>query len=91
MGPELVEIIAEGSESRGIELVQATSAGRAVCDELRLLENAKVLRDCGPAHCEAARQVADGKRSVDEAEKDRPASGFSEGVELRILVSHHLR
>ena len=91
MGPELVEVVAQRCEACWIELVEPAIPGRAVRDEVCVLEDTEVLRDRRSADGEPPCEIADRERSIDQAEEDGSPGGFAEGVELRVLVSHGLR
>src|SRR5436190_12851566 len=87
--PELVEVLAQGCEGLGIELVDPPVPLGAVDHQIGVLEDAQMLRDRRAADGEIRRQLADGKRALTQLGEDRPASGVADGVELGLLVSVH--
>ena len=89
--PEPVEVGAKRLDAGGVELVQASRARGAIDDQLRVLEDAEVLRNRRPADRKLAGNFADGQRTVEEPLDNRTASGVAECVHLRVRVSHHLR
>jgi hypothetical protein len=89
--PELVEIVAQGIEALGVDLVQAAGALAVVHYKVGFFKDAEVLRDGGPGDREVASQFADRLRAVEQARKYCATSGVAECVELRSLVRIHLR
>ena len=89
--PEVIEVLAKGFERVGIEGVDAARAVGAIGHEPSVLEDAEMLRDRGTADGELARELPDGQRTLQQARQDRPARAVTQGVELRMFVSNHLR
>lgn len=89
LAPELFEIFAQCCKAGRIELIQAAIARRAVDHQVRLFQDAEVLRYRRAGDGEVFGQFSDGYRSVEEARQDGAAGGIAEGVELRLLVSGH--
>ena len=89
--PEVVEVLAQRFEGIGIEGVDAARPVGPIHDQPGVLQHAEVLRDRRPADGEITRQLADGSRPVDQAREDPAAGRIAERVELRVMVSVHLR
>jgi len=90
MIPESIEVVTESIDARGVQFVQPPVPGWAIDDEAGVFQDAQVLRDRRTAHGEAARELADRLRSIQQTFEDRPAGRIAEGVELlRMSVSNH--
>lgn len=89
LAPELFEIFAQSLKAGRVELIQAAIARRAIDHQVRLFQDAEVLRYRRPADGEVFGQFSDGYRSVKEARQDCAAGGIAEGVKLQLLVSGH--
>jgi hypothetical protein len=87
--PELFEIFAQSFKAGRVQLIQAAIAHRAVDHQVRLFQDAEVLRYRRAADREVFGQFPDGYRSVEQAHQDCAAGGIAEGVKLRLLVSSH--
>src|SRR5207344_225866 len=71
--PESVEVGAKRLDAGGVELVQAPRACGAIDDQLRVLEDAEMLRDRRPADRKLACNLADRKGPVEEPLDNRAA------------------
>jgi hypothetical protein len=89
LSPELFEVFAQSRKAGGIELIQAAIARGAVDHQLRLFQDAEVLRYRRAADGEVFGQFSDSYRSVQQTRQDCPTGGIAERVKLRILVSIH--
>ena len=89
LAPELFEIFAQSFKPGRIKLIQPAISRRAVDHQIRLLQDAKVLRYRGATDGEVFGQFSDGYWAVEKAREDGAAGGIAEGVELRVLVSGH--
>jgi len=91
LGPEAIEVRAQRIEGLGIERVQTPGSRGPIRDQMGALEHAKVLGDGRPAHWEVTSELSDGQRAPEQAREDGAAGGIAEGIELRVVVSNHLR
>lgn len=81
LGPHLIEMGPQACDAFRVELIKAASAGASVGHKAGLLENFKVLRDCGTRHGELVGQLVDGERAGGELLEDSHAGGITQGIE----------
>jgi len=72
-------------------MVQPSRPGGVIDNEVSLLQNPQMLRDCGTANGEPLSQFADGQWAGEQAVQNGSPGGVAESVELGRLVSSHLR
>ena len=72
-------------------MVQPPRPGGVIDNEVGLLQNPQVLRDCGAANGEPLGQFANRQGPTEQAVQNGAPGGIAESVELRRLVSSHLR
>ena len=88
--PKPIEIRAQRLDPCGIQGIEPTVAFRTIDDKVGVLEDAQVLRHRRPADRQAARELAHGLGSLEQAFQDRPSRGITQRVELlRMSVSNH--
>ncbi len=72
-------------------MVQPPRPKGVIRNQVGLLQNTQVLRDCGAANGKSLGQFADGQRPTEQPVQDCSPGGIAESIELRRLVSNHLR
>lgn len=82
MGPEAIEIGAQRIDARRIQLVEPPVPHGPIDDQMRLFQDAQVLRDRRSTDWKAAREFADRLRSLQQTFEDRPPGGIAQGVKL---------
>jgi len=92
--PELVEVLPQGVDAGGVQLVQAAVAGGPVEHEVRLLQNTQVLRDRRPTHRKLTGQLTHRKRTIEQTFEDGAPGRIGQRSDLRVgratmLVSNH--
>src|SRR5262245_42880236 len=87
--PDLIQVRAERFDAGRIDLINPSGAVGGVEHEMRVLEDAQVLRHGGSAHGQVARQVADGAGTVQQPLENRTSRRVPEGRQLGVeyLVS----
>jgi len=91
LGPEAIEVLAQGINGLRIDCVHTAGSGRSIRHKAGAFEDTEMLRNRRPADGEFASELADGQRAFEEAREDRAAGRVPKGIELGVLVSTHLR
>jgi len=89
--PEVVEVCAQPLQPVGVHPVDAAGPHLLVCDQPRLLQHLKMLRDGRAAHGQLTGQLADGARPVGEPLEDRAPRRVTERGQTVGSVSLHER
>ena len=87
--PELIQPGADLAQAMRVDLIDASCAVRPIGDQAGVLEDFQVLRDGGPAHRQALRQLAHRRRPAGEAFKYLAPGRVGQGGE-DFSVSHDL-
>ena len=85
----MIEVRSQGIEGFRVERVQAPGALRPVYDEMGVLQDAQVLRDCRPADREIPGELTDRQRAVHQTGENSAPGPVAESGELGVLVSNH--
>ena len=85
-----IEVVPQRLDAGRIQFVQPAVPRGPIDDEVRIFQDAQVLRDGRPADRESARELTHRLRSGQQPLENRPTRGIAKGVQLfGVLVSNH--
>ena len=89
-GPEPIKIGTQSVDAGGIQRIEPSVSCRAIDDQMRVLQDAQVLRNRRTADRKAARELADRPRALQQTLENRQPGRIAEGIQLfGMTVNNH--